>query len=78
MLTGMICHCSCGPNGRVPFDAIVAGFRGMHATKLCESAFLEFMQPDFASLVDALVVQRTEQIRVIPLLLAAGATPEKT
>ena len=40
-------------------------------------AFLEFMQPDFATSVDALVAQHAEQIRVIPLFLAAGAHTRK-
>ena len=48
-------HGSRDPNWRRPFDAILADFRGMHATKRAELAFLEFMTPDFASGVQALV-----------------------
>lgn len=66
-------HGSRDPQWRVPFDAILADFRGMHATKLAELAFLEFMQPDFAAGVKALVDQDAKQIRVIPLFLATGA-----
>ena len=66
-------HGSRDPQWRVPFDAILADFRGMHATKFAELAFLEFMQPDFATSVKALVAQDAMQIRVIPLFLAAGA-----
>ena len=66
-------HGSRDPQWRVPFDAILADFRGMHATKLAELAFLEFMQPDFASSVKALIDQDAKQIRVIPLFLATGA-----
>ena len=62
---------------RAPFDAILTDFRGMHATKLAELAFLEFMQPDFASSVKALIDQDAKQIRVIPLFLATGAHTRK-
>ncbi len=71
------CHGSRDANWRVPFDEILADFRGMHAAKLSELAFLEFMSPDFASSVAALVAQHAEQIRVIPLFLAAGAHTRK-
>ncbi len=71
------CHGSRDPNWRVPFDAILEDFRGMHAAKLSELAFLEFMQPDFATSVAALVAQHAERIRVIPLFLAAGAHTRK-
>ena len=66
-------HGSRDTNWRRPFDAILADFRGMHATKLAELAFLEFMQPDFAASVNSLVEQGAAQIRVIPLFLAEGA-----
>jgi sirohydrochlorin cobaltochelatase len=66
-------HGSRDANWRRPFDAILADFRGMHATKLAELAFLEFMTPDFASAAQALVDQGATQIRVIPLFLAEGA-----
>jgi sirohydrochlorin cobaltochelatase len=45
----------------------------MHATKLAELSFLEFMQPGFAESVTSLVESGAKQIRVIPLFLAAGA-----
>ncbi len=66
-------HGSRDPQWRVPFDAILADFRGMHAAKLAELAFLEFMEPNFASCVKTLVEQDATQIRVIPLFLATGA-----
>jgi len=66
-------HGSRDPNWRVPFDAILADFRAMHATKLAELSFLEFMQPNFAASVASLVESGAKQIRVIPLFLAAGA-----
>ena len=66
-------HGSRDANWRRPFDAILADFRGMHATKLAELAFLEFMQPDFATSVKSLVEQGATQIRVIPLFPAEGA-----
>ncbi len=66
-------HGSRDPNWRVPFDAILADFRAMHATKLAELSFLEFMQPGFAESVTSLVESGAKQIRVIPLFLAAGA-----
>lgn len=65
-------HGSRDANWRRPFDAILADFRGMHATKLAELAFLEFMQPDFAAATKALVEQGATLIRVIPLFLAEG------
>ena len=70
-------HGSRDSQWRVPFDAILADFRGMHATKLAELAFLEFMQPEFASSVKVLIDQGATQIRVIPLFLAAGAHTRK-
>ena len=70
-------HGSRDPQWRVPFDAILADFRGMHATKLAELAFLEFMQPEFAGSVNALVEQGATKIRVIPLFLATGAHTRK-
>ena len=66
-------HGSRDPQWRVPFDAILADFRGMHAAKLAELAFLEFMEPNFSSCVKKLVEQDATQIRVIPLFLATGA-----
>lgn len=66
-------HGSRDANWRRPFDAILADFRGMHATKRAELAFLEFMAPDFAAGVRSLVEQGATQIRVIPLFLAEGA-----
>ena len=70
-------HGSRDPQWRGPFDAILADFRGMHAAKLSELAFLEFMQPDFAAAVTSLVAKDATQIRVIPLFLAAGAHTRK-
>jgi len=66
-------HGSRDGNWRRPFDEILADFRGMHATKLAELAFLEFMTPDFADAAKRLVEQGATQIRVIPLFLAEGA-----
>ncbi|MBL8311297.1 MAG: CbiX/SirB N-terminal domain-containing protein [Burkholderiales bacterium] len=66
-------HGSRDANWRRPFDAILADFRGMHATKFAELAFLEFMQPDFATGAQSLVAQGATEIRVIPLFLAEGA-----
>ncbi|MEO7253305.1 MAG: CbiX/SirB N-terminal domain-containing protein [Casimicrobium sp.] len=66
-------HGSRDSQWRVPFDEILADFRGMHTSKPAELAFLEFMQPDFATSVKALVDQTAKQIRVIPLFLATGA-----
>lgn len=66
-------HGSRDANWRRPFDAILADFRGMHATKLAELAFLEFMTPDFAVAVKSLAEQGATQIRVIPLFLAEGS-----
>ena len=70
-------HGSRDPQWRAPFDAILADFRGMHAAKMSELAFLEFMQPDFAAAVASLVAQNATQIRVIPLFLATGAHTRK-
>jgi sirohydrochlorin cobaltochelatase len=67
------CHGSRDAQWRGPFDAILADFRGMHATKLAELAFLEFMSPDFETGVNSLVAQGASSIRVIPLFLAQGA-----
>ena len=66
-------HGSRDAQWRVPFYAILADFRGMHAAKLADLAFLEFMQPDFAASVQSMVAQDAKQIRVIPLFLAQGA-----
>ena len=70
-------HGSRDAQWRQPFDAILADFRGMHAAKLSELAFLEFMEPDFATAVATLAAQDATQIRVIPLFLAAGAHTRK-
>lgn len=67
------CHGSRDPLWRVPFDQIVAEFRGMHTTRICELAFLEFMEPDFDRGVANLVARNATAIRVIPLFLARGA-----
>lgn len=66
-------HGSRDSNWRVPFDAILADFRAMHATKHAALSFLEFMTPTFAEGVNALINENATQIRVIPLFLAAGA-----
>jgi Uncharacterized conserved protein len=67
------CHGSRDPLWRIPFDQIVTEFRSMHATRLCELAFLEFMQPDFAQGVRRLIEQKATHIRIVPLFLARGA-----
>lgn len=67
------CHGSRDPLWRVPFDQILADFRGMHATKLAELSFLEFMEPGFADGVKSLLEKGATSIRVIPLFLAQGA-----
>jgi len=70
-------HGSRDAQWRQPFDAILADFRGMHAAKLSELAFLEFMQPDFATAAATLAAQDATQIHVIPLFLATGAHTRK-
>lgn len=67
------CHGSRDAQWRVPFEQIHTEFRGMHASKLSELAFLEFMTPDFAAGVKSLVDRDATSIRVIPLFLAQGA-----
>lgn len=67
------CHGSRDPQWRLPFEQILADFRGMHANKLSELAFLEFMEPDFATAVKTLAEKEATAIRVIPLFLAQGA-----
>lgn len=67
------CHGSRDAQWRIPFEQILAEFRGMHAGKLSGLAFLEFMEPDFATGVKSLVEQGASAIRVIPLFLAQGA-----
>ncbi len=67
------CHGSRDPLWRIPFDQIVTEFRAMHATRLCELAFLEFMEPDFVHGVQKLIEQNAKQIRIIPLFLARGS-----
>jgi sirohydrochlorin cobaltochelatase len=67
------CHGSRDPQWRGPFEQILADFRGMHATKLAELAFLEFMTPEFNPAVESLIAQGASSIRVIPLFLAQGA-----
>lgn len=67
------CHGSRDAQWRIPFEQIHAEFRGMHAGKLSELAFLEFMTPDFEAGVKSLVEKGATTIRVIPLFLAQGA-----
>jgi sirohydrochlorin cobaltochelatase len=67
------CHGSRDAQWRIPFEQIHAEFRGMHAGKLSELAFLEFMEPDFATAVKTLAAKDATSIRVIPLFLAQGA-----
>ncbi|TAG81215.1 MAG: cobalamin biosynthesis protein CbiX [Betaproteobacteria bacterium] len=67
------CHGSRDAQWRIPFEQIHTEFRGMHAGKLSELAFLEFMAPDFEAGVKTLVEQGATTIRVIPLFLAQGA-----
>ena len=67
------CHGSRDAQWRVPFEQILADFRGMHASKLAELAFLEFMEPTFDVTVKKLIADGATQIRVIPLFLAQGA-----
>ena len=55
-------HGSRDAQWRGPFDAILADFRGMHAAKLSELAFLEFMQPNFNAAVASLIAQNATQI----------------
>ena len=67
------CHGSRDAQWRLPFEQILADFRGMHANKLAALAFLEFMEPTFETAVNTLIADGATQIRVIPLFLAQGA-----
>lgn len=67
------CHGARNAAWRAPFDTLVDEFRARHPGVRAELCFLELMQPDLASTIDALAGEGIVRIRVVPLFLAAGS-----
>ena len=55
-----------------PFEAVAARLRQLRPQAEVRLAFLEFMTPDLATAVDALVARGVDAIVVAPVFLAAG------
>jgi sirohydrochlorin cobaltochelatase len=56
----------------LPFEAILAKIQTISPDLPCGLAYLELMQPDFATQTAALVTQGVRHIRVLPVFLAIG------
>jgi sirohydrochlorin cobaltochelatase len=67
----LFCHGARASSWREPFDVLAAAAQAQYAHPV-ELAFLEFMQPDFATAVQTLVGKGAQQIDVVLLFLAAG------
>ncbi len=67
----LFCHGARAASWREPFDTLTTTVKASYPHPV-ELAFLEFMQPDFASAVISLEAQGVQQIDVILLFLAAG------
>jgi sirohydrochlorin cobaltochelatase len=67
----LFCHGARATSWREPFDTLTATVKTQYPHPVV-LAFLEFMQPDFATAVRALEAQGAQQIDVILLFLAAG------
>lgn len=67
----LFCHGARAASWREPFDVLANSARSQYVEPI-ELAFLEFMQPDFATAVQTLVSKGAQQIDVVLLFLAAG------
>ena len=67
----LFAHGSRDATWRSPFEAILDEVKARHDGPV-SLAFLEYMTPDFATAVTALVGQGASHIRLVPLFLAAG------
>jgi sirohydrochlorin cobaltochelatase len=56
----------------LPFEAILEKIQTISPNLPCGLAYLELMQPDFATQTAALVTQGVQHIRVLPVFLAIG------
>jgi sirohydrochlorin cobaltochelatase len=57
---------------KIPFESILAKIQIKQPQLPCGLAYLELMQPDFATQTADLVAQGVRHIRVLPLFLAVG------
>ena len=68
----LFAHGSRDPAWAMPFEAMLASVKAADAQTPAALAYLELMQPDFASTTAQLVAQGVTHIRVLPVFLAAG------
>ena len=68
----LFAHGSRDPAWRQPFEAMLARLRAASPDTPAALAYLELMEPDFASVCAELVAAGATHIRVLPVFLAAG------
>jgi sirohydrochlorin cobaltochelatase len=68
----LFAHGSRDPIWAQPFEAMLARIQVAAPDMACALAYLELMQPDFASVTADLVRQGVTHIRVLPAFLAVG------
>ncbi len=66
------CHGSRDPEWRSPFEQLLVEQRRQAPQAAVELAFLELMAPDLPTVLERLASQGHQQIRIVPLFLAAG------
>ncbi len=68
----LFAHGSRDPIWAQPFEAMLARIQLAAAQMPCQLAYLELMQPDFATVTASLVDKGVTHIRVLPAFLAVG------
>jgi sirohydrochlorin cobaltochelatase len=68
----LFAHGSRDPIWAQPFEAMLARIQSAAPNMPCALAYLELMQPDFATVAAQLVLQGVTHIRVLPAFLAVG------
>jgi sirohydrochlorin cobaltochelatase len=68
----LFAHGSRDPLWSRPIEAIAARIGALQPGAAVQCAYLELMQPDLATAVQALVSQGVSQVRVVPMFLGVG------
>jgi len=68
----LFAHGARDPRWREPFERLAAKVRGARPDLAVSLAFLELMEPDLGTAVDALAAQGCSRIRVVPVFLGQG------
>ncbi len=68
----LFAHGSRDPLWHKPIQAVSERLQAQHPALVVRTAYLELTPPDLPTVVDALVEQRVQKVRVVPLFLGVG------